>query len=336
MKEVVREYIRQRSVELYNQGERVSDISRFFGVSSRSIYKWINLSRSGSSLLIKKRRGRPRRIQDYQLKLLVKLLKQGATAHGWDNDLWTTSRVKKLILRELGIDYSCKQTWRVIRNYLGWTYQKPITRYGERNEEEIQEWPIGKFKEIVSEADSRRAYIAFSDEAGFMLMPTVRRTYSPRGKPPIVRTADPHGKISALCALTLSPVYRRANIYFELLPDNLNYTGHRVANFLVNLRDRLASPCILIWDCIPIHKGKPINAFAEKNNDISIRSFPRYAPELNPVDKVWAYLKYGRLANYAPNDLTELRSTLTKELIALKKNTMLLRSFVAATGLSLW
>lgn len=165
-------------------------------------------------------------------------------------------------------------------------------------------------------------------------MPTLRRSYSPCGKPPIIKTADPHGRISTLCARTLSPVYRRANIFFEMLPDNMNYTGQRVANFLVKFRERLASPCILIWDCIPIHKGKQIKAFAEQNDEISLRTFPKYAPELNPVDKVWAYLKYNRLANYAPNELDELRRTLTKELIALKKNTRLLQSFVAATGLS--
>jgi putative transposase len=335
MKEIVREFIRQRSIQLYDQGERVEDISRFFSVSPQSIYKWINLSRSGRPLRQKPTGGRPRRIQDKQLGKLEKLLEQGAKAHGWNNDLWTTNRVKKLIRRELGIDYSYKHTWYLIRHYLGWTSQKPITRYGERDEEEIQKWPISTFKEIVSEADSRRAYIAFADEAGFMLMPTLRKTYAPCGKPPIVRTADPHGRISTLCALTLSPVNRRANIFFEMLQDNMNYTGKRVANFLEKLRKRLASPCILIWDCIPIHTGKPINAFAEQNDEITFRAFPKYAPELNPVDKVWAHLKYGKLANYAPENLEDLRMTLTKELMGLKKNTRLLRSFVAATGLSL-
>jgi transposase len=335
LKEIVREFIRQRSIQLFDQGERIADISRFLGVSPQSICKWINLSRSGSPLRQKPTGGRPRRIQDEELGKLEKLLEQGAKAHGWNNDLWTTNRVKELIRRELGIDYSYNHTWYLIRNYLGWTSQKPITRYGERNEEEIQKWQTSTFKKIVSEANRRRAYIAFADEAGFMLMPTLRRTYSPCGKPPIIKTADPHGRISTLCTLTLSPVNRRANIFFEMLPDNMNYTGQRIANFLLKLREKLASHCILIWDCIPIHTGKPVMTFAEQTDEITIRAFPRYAPELNPADKVWAYLKYGRLANYAPGDLGELRTTLTNELVAVKKNTRLLRSFVTATGLSL-
>ena len=101
MNEIVRKFIRQRSVQLFDQGERVADISRFFGVSSDSIYNWINLSRSGSTLRRKRGSGRPRRIQDNQIEKLKKLLKQGAKAHGWNNDLWTTNRVKELIRREL-------------------------------------------------------------------------------------------------------------------------------------------------------------------------------------------------------------------------------------------
>jgi hypothetical protein len=32
-----------------------------------------------------------------------------------------------------------------------------------------------------------------------------------------------------------------------------------------------------------------------------------YAPELNPAEQVWTYLTYGRLANFAPDDLDNIR-----------------------------
>jgi transposase len=41
--------------------------------------------------------------------------------------------------------------------------------------------------------------------------------------------------------------------------------------------------------------------------------FPLYAPELNPVDRVWGYVKYNRTPNFAPPDLGILRDTLTVE-----------------------
>jgi transposase len=39
-----------------------------------------------------------------------------------------------------------------------------------------------------------------------------------------------------------------------------------------------------------------------------------YAPELNPDELVWAWLKYARLSNFDPKDVSELRHHLTTEL----------------------
>jgi transposase len=36
---------------------------------------------------------------------------------------------------------------------------------------------------------------------------------------------------------------------------------------------------------------------------------PQYAPDLNPVEYLWAWLKRHALANYCPNDLPELHGT---------------------------
>jgi putative transposase len=33
---------------------------------------------------------------------------------------------------------------------------------------------------------------------------------------------------------------------------------------------------------------------------------PAYAPELNPVEAVWGWLKYGKLANFVPRSVQEL------------------------------
>lgn len=62
--------------------------------------------------------------------------------------------------------------------------------------------------------------------------------------------------------------------------------------------------------------------------------FPPYSPELNPVDNVWGYVKYNRLANYAPMDLVTLRQRITAEFRRLQKRPDLLKSFHKRTGLS--
>jgi hypothetical protein len=58
---------------------------------------------------------------------------------------------------------------------------------------------------ILHRAGKRHTYIVFVDEAGFMLAPLRRRTWAPRGCSPIIRISEPHGRISVIGAITISP-----------------------------------------------------------------------------------------------------------------------------------
>ena len=179
------------------------------------------------------------------------------------------------------------------------------------------------------------SYIVFVDEAGFMLGPVRRRTWAPRGKTPIIKVTKPHQRISAIGAMTIRRRPIRFGFHFHLLPDNANFTGSSVAAFVHHVRRRLKGQITLIWDECRIHWSWPVHRFLRNNPSVEVEALPPYAPELNPVDFVWSYLKYGRLANYCPNCLFDLRNTLTAELTELAKRPVLLRSLFAGTGLSL-
>ena len=67
----------------------------------------------------------------------------------------------------------------------------------------------------------------------------VRRTYAPRGRTPIVEAWYRKGKISAISAVTVSPVRKRPGLSFRLLPENTNAQGEDTVAFLAQLRSRL-------------------------------------------------------------------------------------------------
>jgi putative transposase len=181
----------------------------------------------------------------------------------------------------------------------------------------------------------KESYIVFIDETGFMFAPLVRKTWAPRGKTPVVRVTTPHERISAIGAMTIRRVPIRFGFEFHLLGDNLNFKGHSVVSFLTYLRRTLRGGITVIWDEISIHRAGPVKEFIAKNMDVGIFELPPYAPELNPLDYVWSYVKYSRLANYCPQNLLELREAITVELTAVKKNPCLLRSLFSGTGLTL-
>src|SRR5688572_10754365 len=179
------------------------------------------------------------------------------------------------------------------------------------------------------------SYIVFIDETGFMMGPLVRRTWAPRGQTPIIKVTRPHERISAIGAMTIRRSPIRFGFQFQLLADNANFKGTSVAAFVRDVRKRLRAPITVIWDECRIHWAWPMKKLLEENPSIEVEALPPYAPELNPVDYVWSYVKYGRLANYCPRDITELRRTVSSELALVAEQPALLRSLFSGTGLTL-
>ncbi len=333
-KESAREFQRRRAVELSEQGKSASLISRMLGVSAASVYKWRRIHRAGGSLKFVAPSGRPRRLSNDQLESLRKLLSLGATAHGWHNDLWTSKRVAEDIRRHFNIKFSRCHVWLILRQYMGWTVKRPIKQLRERNEARIERWKSENLPQILEDAQQKKAYLVFVDESGFMLSPTIRRTFAPRGQSPVIKVMDPHSRISAIGAITVSPVRKHLNAHYRLLPDNANFHSDSVVQFMSTLRRRISGPIILLWDEIPIHCSRLIRQYLKHDGHLIVEPFPPYAPELNPVDKVWLYLKFDRLPNFAPATLDELRTRLNDELQTLRRKQDVLDWCLRRTGLS--
>jgi transposase len=171
----------------------------------------------------------------------------------------------------------------------------------------------------------------FLDESGFMLTPTVRRTFAPRGRTPVVESWDRRDRWSAISCITLSPVARRTGLYFDLLDHNIH--GEDVVAFLSDLRRRIGSLTV-VWDRSPIHsRSRAVKAWLAVHPDVVAEDFPGYAPDLNPDEGVWGWAKYGRLANLAANDKDDLWDHIVDELVEVKFRPDLLRGFVRQAGL---
>lgn len=279
--------------------------------------------------------GRHPKLTIDQLKTLEHLLSQGAKAHGWQNNLWTAKRVAKVIRKHLGQDLAIVTVRKLLNDSLGWSLQKPQVQLRERDEDEIARWKAEEFPRIAAQAQDRHANLTFIDESGFMLAPTLRRTYAPRAHAPIIDVTDPHARISVIAAITLSPKYQCVHLTFQTLADNANFHGESIAAFLRFLCERVRGPNTIIWDSVRIHLAEPVKVCLSTRGRIATETFPPHAPSLNPVDAVWSYIKYARLPNYTPFDLSELRRTLTSELKRLQRKPDLLCSFIRRTGLRL-
>ena len=117
------------------------EIARRIGCHASSVMRWRNALQSGGqeALKAKPARGRPPRLTLKQKKQLVRLLSQGAMAHGYRTELWTTQRIAELIERRLGVRYHRNHVGKLLHQ-IGWSHQKPERRAVERDDVAIEKW----------------------------------------------------------------------------------------------------------------------------------------------------------------------------------------------------
>jgi transposase len=328
---------RRRAVDLVQQGERPTVVARFLGVDRSSLYRWRQrVAKGPEALAAQPHPHRPCRLSDAQLIQLEDCLCQGAQAHGWPNALWTTARVAEVIRRTFGISFHHDHVGRFLRQRLNWTPQKPRRRARERDEDAILDWQTKEFPRIAVEAQQRDAHLVFFDESGFMLTPSVRRTWGPRGKTPILDALDRRDRISAISSISVSPRNRRLNLHFDLLPDNTTVHAADVVRYLRHLKAQVRAPLTIIWDRSTLHdKSKLVQAFLAEHPEIKTEKLPSYAPEMNPDELVWAWTKYGRLGNLAAANTDWLRDYLIAEFTFARQHPELLASFIQGTNLPL-
>src|ERR1051325_4960320 len=110
---------RRHAVDLMDQGESPTDIARILGVCRNSLYRWHSQARSGpDGLAAQPHPGPTPRLSDEQLIHLEDLLLEGATAHGWDTELWTAARVTKLIRRHFGVGFHPEHVRKILKRRL--------------------------------------------------------------------------------------------------------------------------------------------------------------------------------------------------------------------------
>jgi hypothetical protein len=141
-------------------------------------------------------------------------------------------------------------------------------------------------------------------------------------------------KVSAIAAICIAPKRDRVALYFRLHPD-ANVNTERALDFVEHLQHQLRTRIVLIWDSFQAHKGELINQCVLPRS-AHLEYLPPYAPELNPVEYLWAYLKTNPLVNDSAFDLHTLAHRARRAAHSVQRRQGLLPGFIRHTGLSLW
>jgi len=136
-------------------------------------------------------------------------------------------------------------------------------------------------------------------------------------------------------ALGYRPEGTAARLCFHL--QQPSYTTDRLIGVLEQLANFYTSQrVVLIWDGLSAHWSTRMRAFLDSQRDwLTAERLPAYAPELNPVEYLWANLKDLELANLPATSLTEVADATEQGIQRVCKHQDLVVGFLAHTSLSL-
>jgi len=326
------EEIRRMAVQRVLEGERPSAVIASYGFARQVIYKWLRQAKGKGhglrALRSRKGTGRPRRLTGKQEQQVFRWINgKDPRQYGFDFGLWTRLLVRQLIADKFGTNLGVTAVGKLLAK-LGLTPQKPLQRAYERDPVAIETWKHDTYPSIAGRAKKRGAEIYFWDESGFRADAVQGQTWGAKGQTPIV--AVPGQRQSVLAA---SAVNAKGGFWFA------TYKGGMSAELFIAMLKALMrhrrKPVFLVLDSLPAHKARIVqNYVASTKGKLELYFLPGYAPELNPDELVWNYMKRTGIAKSPLGAGESLHDRIDEELLQIRKNSALVRSFFNAEYVS--
>lgn len=319
-----------QALQLARLGWKQCDIALALGATEGAVSRWLaTAERHGPQALRSHPHPGPAgKLTPEQLQFLPDFLRHGAEAYGFRGDVWTCERVAGVIGEEYGVSYSTSQVSRLLKR-LGWTPQVPIARAIQRDEAAIERWRQVSWPALREQARRERLTLVFVDETGLYLLPSVVRTYAPRGHRPLLDEWQTRDHLSVMGAVTTT------GKVFSLVREEALHGEHTIG-FLTHLMRLEGERLLVIWDGSPIHRRAQVQAFLAQRDHrhVHAEALPPYAPDLNPVEGLWQHVKDVELRNLTCLDLEQLHLEFHLALGRVRQRPDLVSSFFEGAGLT--
>jgi len=120
---------------MIRSGYSASEVAKLFGVSTRSVFKWVAtfVEEGQKGLLAKSGAGRPSKVSPEQMRWIATTVRNNTQNQlRFEFGLWTLRLIGELIQRELGMSLSLPTLGKIMAQ-LGFTPQRPLHRAYEQD-----------------------------------------------------------------------------------------------------------------------------------------------------------------------------------------------------------
>ena len=326
------EEFRLLALRRVKDGEKPSVVVKSLGMNRTSIYRWLKAAagrgRGERALASRPATGRPCKLTLSQQSQVFRWINgKDPRQYGLDFGLWTRQIAATLIEQKFGVHLGVTAVGRLLAR-MGLTPQKPLQRAYQRNPEAIDRWQRETYPGIAAQAKATGADVYFWDESGFRADTVHGKTWAPKGKTPVINRPGQRQSISAASA-----VNAKGGFWF------VTYEGALNAELFIELLKRMMKgrkkPVHLVVDGLPAHKKLNVRQYIESTNGkLTMHTLPGYAPELNPDELVWSYVKRTGVARNPLRAGEKLQIRVDTQLRKVQRDPRLVRSFFGAPSVS--
>lgn len=299
------QYIRSQIIEFLKSKQGTQgQAAELFGVSIRFVNKiWGKYKKEGTQGIELKKRGVKKHSggisEEQRQEIQDKINKNTPDHYGISYFLWTSEAISILIKQVTGITYGSRHVRKLLDEW-GYSSQKPIYKAYEQQTANVTKWLEEDYPEIQKQANQEDAIIMWGDETGMRSDHQAGKSYSKRGKTPVIRRTGQRFSINMISAIS-----NRGKLSFCIIDGRVN--AGIFLNFLKQLIKGSQKKMILIVDGHPMHKAILVKEWVEKNKEkIELKFLPPYSPELNPDEYLNQDIKTNMLGKSRPKDKQEL------------------------------
>ena len=321
-------WLRHQAVVLAMQGQPAPAIARALGCSRRAVQAWVARYNRGGVAALQERphTGRPPRLAEADVPRFRARLEAGPTPE----DGVCTFRcqdLRRILQEEFGVTLRRQAVYDLLHR-LGYSSLLPRPQHEQANPE-VQEF----FKEIVVEQieaiaaahPQEEVHTYFQDEARFGQKGTITRVWARRGSRPRAVRQTGFSSLYVLAAVCAATGAMSALIMPELNTAVVNLFLEQFSRELP-----VGVHAVLIWDGAGFHTGEGLVVPA----NVSLIQLPPYAPELNPVENLWHYLRAHHWSNRPDRDYDALQAEAVRSLDIVREDTETIKTVCNATYIS--
>lgn len=281
--------IREKSqaILLRSRTVLIKDIAFTLNVGYRTVERWIKdfserrMASIFNGLLGNEHAAKLTRAQKEEVQ---RILKQKPSAYGLPKEFWDVPQLKEYIYARFGTVYESDRSYHFLLEFGNLRFKYPDKFNVKRDEGKIASRMEEIYGEIIPYLEDSTWEVFVSDEVRIQLEAITRRAWLKRGEKTVLkveRSDDYQNYLGFLNQRTfqchvLEIAWGRAEEIIKAAAEFIKlYPNKKI--------------CI-IWDNAKCHKGKLIRAALSKGRvleRVHLVALPPYAPDMNPIEKVW-------------------------------------------------